>query len=695
MKTIISEFILGDMLVQYILSESSNVGLELIPLFMKAQQKKEKKFAVDSLVQVKLEQDDFPYGFANGLTMRNSSSTYLMKYKNQTIKEDENNVQIITELANDSNQKAQHILSYDKSYQVIELKVIYYNNASETISVEMLSSFSLCGITPFEQGEAPETLMIHRMRSKWSTEGRMESVTAEELLLEPSWSRHASYSEKFGQIGSMPVRKYFPFAAVEDTKNNVIWAVQLGCASSWQIELYRRDEGLCISGGLADYEFGHWRKSLKQREWLETPVAYLTVCNGTIDEACHRLVKNQKKTLPKKNKTRLPVVFNEFCTTWGRPSQDNIGKILQAVKNSDLDYFVIDAGWYADPIKGWEKNIGDWIISKELFEDGLKETVNHIKKAGLKAGIWFELEICASDSNVFYEEESHLLKRNGKTITVGDRRFFDMRDPWTVDYLSEKVIKFLNDYGFEYLKIDYNESIGLGCDGEESLSEGLRQNMLASQRFFGKIRNEVPGIMIEVCASGGHRLEPSMLALADMASFSDAHEEKEIPIIAANLHRALLPEKSQIWAVLRQNDTKQRLVYSIINTYLGVMCLSGDVYDLNEEQWATINEGIAFYRTISDIIQNGFTRYFGTKILSYRFPKGWQGIVRYFEDKTKAIVLIHSFLLEGQMEIEIPLESDYQINQIYEANSHNFIIRDKKLTITMTKEYDAVALYLT
>ena len=36
--------------------------------------------------------------------------------------------------------------------------------------------------------------------------------------------------------------------------------------------------------------------------------------------------------------------------------------------------------------------------------------------------------------------------------------------------------------------------------------------------------------------------------LGDLVSFSDAHEEKEIPIIAANIQRLVPPEKSQIWA---------------------------------------------------------------------------------------------------------------------------------------------------
>ena len=41
-----------------------------------------------------------------------------------------------------------------------------------------------------------------------------------------------------------------------------------------------------------------------------------------------------------------------------------------------------------------------------------------------------------------------------------------------------------------------------------------------------------------------------MLHRTSMSSFSDAHETPEIPIVAAALHRLMLPRQSQIWAVL-------------------------------------------------------------------------------------------------------------------------------------------------
>ena len=167
-----------------------------------------------------------------------------------------------------------------------------------------------------------------------------------------------------------------------------------------------------------------------------------------------------------------------------------------------------------------------------------------------------------------------------------------MQDPWVESYLTEKVIGTLKKYGFGYMKIDYNETIGTGCDGIEAPGEELRKNMEASVRFFEKVKREVPDIVLENCSSGGHRLEPSLMAEMSMASFSDAHECVEIPIIAANLHRVIHPAQSQIWAVIRKEDSLQRIAYSVAAAFMGRMCISGDVTELTAQQWDVIEKGI-------------------------------------------------------------------------------------------------------
>ncbi|QNU68202.1 alpha-galactosidase [Ruminiclostridium herbifermentans] len=694
MHKVLSEYVLSDMIVRYLVNEDGNVGFETIPASLKDKITTSKKYNIDPLVQIFIRGDDFSGGFANGHTMRNGQQANSLQYQSQKVENIKESQVITTILKSKSGYVVKHILTYHNGLNAFEVKTVFANKSDKNICLEMLSSFSIGGLTPFIEGEASESMNIHRIRSCWSNEGRVITESVEDLQLEPSWSGHGVRTEKFGQIGSMPVRKFFPFLAVEDTVTGVVWAAQLACASSWQMELYRKDDSLCISGGLADYDFGHWMKVVEPETEFETPTAYITVGIGNIDNVSQRLLSIQKNNINKLNKFyRLPVLFNEFCTTWGNPSHDNIKKIVDIIKGKGVDYFVIDSGWFADEKYGWDGTHGDWIVSSEVFPYGLEETVRIIREAGMIPGIWFEFENCGYLSKS-YKNEKHLLTRNGNVITSGLRRFWDMTDPWVIDYLSEKVISMLKKYGFKYLKVDYNETIGIGCDGYESLGEGLRQRILASQEFFRRIRREIPDIIIENCSSGGHRLEPSMMKLCEMASFSDAHECDEIPIIAANLHRVINPCQSQIWAVLRKKDSKRRIVYSIINTFLGVMCLSGDVYDLDEEQWKLIERGISFYNSISNIILNGTTYFFGSKLKSYRNPKGWMGILRKSEDEREAIALIYTFNGEFTDMLEIPVGSNYEINYIYCANENDVLLTNGKLFVKMKEEFEAVAVHL-
>jgi alpha-galactosidase len=122
---------------------------------------------------------------------------------------------------------------------------------------------------------------------------------------------------------------------------------------------------------------------------------------------------------------------------------------------------VIDCGWYKEPGIPWDLSMGDYNVSKELFPDGLEKTVDAIKAKGMKPGIWFEIENLGMAAKA-YQNEAHLLKRDGVTLTTTMKRFWDMRDPWVIDYLKKKVIGTLKKYRFEYIKIDYNDTIGIG-----------------------------------------------------------------------------------------------------------------------------------------------------------------------------------------------------------------------------------------
>lgn len=695
-KVQISKFDLGDMVLIYELdTKTSNVGLVMIPSKLKDTIDIDKKYEIDSIVQLKIVGDKFSDGFSQGITMRNSQSTKELKYDKQYVIEEKDRKTIVTILKNNYDHEIEHRIVWYYGDKAIETYCVFRNCSNKDTFIEMLSSFSFGGITPFEMGDAAESLLIYRLRSKWSAEGRLETSTAEELLLEPSWSKHGVYSERFGQVGSMPVRGYFPFVAIEDTKNKVCWGAEVAYAASWQIEIYRKDDALCVSGGLADREFGHWMKKVNAGEEFSTPEAILSVACGGIDKITQRLTSFHNKWLNKKAKieNELPVIFNEYCTTWGEPSYENIKAITEKIKDKGIKYFVIDCGWYSEEGKPWHLSMGDWNISEKLFPNGLEKAIEVIRQNGMVPGIWFELENCGCESEAFKNEE-HLLKRDNYVITSGTRRFWDMRDPFVIDYLSKKVIDFIKKYKFGYLKIDYNDTIGIGCDGAESLGEGLRQQIMASQNFIRKIQEQIPDIVIENCASGGHRLEPSMLKITNMSSFSDAHECAEIPIIAANLHRAILPRQSQIWAVLRKTDSLKRLCYSIASTFLGRMCLSGDINDLDAAQWELVDRGIQFYKKITNVIKEGYSYHFGPEIKSYRHPKGWQVVFRVSSDGSQALAVVHTFenTEKEKIKIRIPEALKLEIETIFSDKGKTPYVCDGNLICPMEEEYEAIAI---
>jgi alpha-galactosidase len=216
------------------------------------------------------------------------------------------------------------------------------------------------------------------------------------------------------------------------------------------------------------------------------------------------------------------------------------------------------------------------------------------------------------------------------------------------------------------------------------------------QDFFRKMRTELPDLVIENCASGGHRLEPSFMGLTSMASFSDAHETRDIPVIAANLHRLILPRQSQIWAVLHASDSMQRLVYLLTSGLLGRLCISGEIAALDEQQWALVKEAIQFYYQVAAVIARGKSRLYQFVSPSWQHLQGAQAVLRLAEDEHSALVVTHSFGAPMPTRIRVPLPgSGWQVAGRFPQTLAAPDISNGQLWYTPTQEWEGAGIYLT
>lgn len=584
--------------------------------------------------EVKIVGDGYGGGFSNGMTMTRSETVERLKEVDETGEVDSSCGKVSKFVDERGYRLEVHEI---KDGGAIRTWSEFINESDKDVTLEMIASFNLRGI---------KADRIHRLQSFWSAEGKLKTETIEDLHLERSWNGCSTRCEKFGNAGSMPVRKYFPFLALEDSETGHFTGVMLGIASSWQIEISCREEQeFYVSGGIADRDFGHFQKKVKAGERFETPAALIAE-GESLYEVCDKLVKAQHPVISEVD-DHMGIMFNEYCTSWGNPTIESIRKLADRLKGEGVQYLVIDSGWYGKPFD-WAGSVGNWKVNTDRFPGGMKEAADYIKSCGMIPGLWFEMELVGPSSPYFNETE-HLLKKDGYPLTVSGRRFWDMEDPWVIEHLTKEVIGQLKDSGFGYLKVDYNDTIGMGCDGGDDLGEALYRKLKSTQSFFKKIREEIPGIVIENCSSGGHRLVSSMMELSSQASFSDAHETTAIPVIAANMHRVIRPEQSQIWAVMRAADSKERLRYSLAATFLGRMCISGDIYDLSDEQWSIVKEAMEFYRAAADIIKNGYTSRIENTVTSYNKPEGTQIVERSYAGRT--LVVVHRF--ENSKEVSV------------------------------------------
>ena len=693
------DYLLGDVLVKYIINDEKNIGMVLIPKGTedKVQNPWEwdknfdfrarynRNWNLGSLAYYHVEGDALSL---SGFTMRDQLSTMQMKYQDQIVTTDGDTTKISTVLKSEKGYKIIHNLTHIKGLRGFVCSTEFVNETDTALNLDMLTSFSLDNLGPYAEDDGPNRYYLHRFFGGWSLEGKHLCQSVEELGLEKSWASYNNPVERFGSLGSYPVQRYFPTAVVEDRKAGVLWGARIAHNASWQMELGRFQDSFAFTGGLGDNYFCGWSKHLEVGESFTSPEAYICAVTGDIDDACAALCDMHKPAWRAYGEQGLPTSFNEYCTTWGKPTQAKMLSYCKNLKELGVKYAVIDAGWC---VEGQEqRGNGEWPIDKNIFPD-MKAMNKTIREMGMIPGVWFEFEVTTIGSRMFEPDYDYMhLTHKGEVVknhTI--RSYWDFRRKDVQDYLYEKVIKMLKDNDFGYIKVDYNANIGPQVDGAESGAEALRQHLEAVRDFFKRMKQEIPDLIIENCASGGHRLEPSMMGVAAVSSFSDAHEAVEIPYIAASLQRQMLPQQSLIWAVLHTDDDKKRLCYSLAATFLGRVCLSGQIDVLAPWQLEIVDEALKFYKKCETVISDGDSKIYGNRGTNTRYPTGTQVVVR--KTETEILAVCHAFD-DASASIAIDIPEGFEIAESF--NAKDVCVTDNQLIIPAMEDMSACAVLL-
>ena len=168
--------------------------------------------------------------------------------------------------------------------------------------------------------------------------------------------------------------------------------------------------------------------------------------------------------------------------------------MIAAAAKAGCEYFVIDAGWYADLHEDWSQTIGAWQPSTTRWPHGLKFLLDQIRQAGMVPGLWLEPEVAGAKSVLAQKPDNWFFMRHGKRVLKNSRLLLDFRNPEVRAYLDQVMARLVNDYGVGYIKMDYNVDSLQGTEiNADSFGQGLLEHNRAHLAWLERIVKQYPG----------------------------------------------------------------------------------------------------------------------------------------------------------------------------------------------------------
>jgi len=192
-----------------------------------------------------------------------------------------------------------------------------------------------------------------------------------------------------------------------------------------------------------------------------------------------------------------------------------------------VERFVLDDGWFSGR-RDDRTSLGDWWPSPQIFPQGLAPLIKKIQALGMDFGLWVEPEMLSPNSELYRAHPDWYIYVEGQVQpTQRHQLVLDLARPEVEAYLLAMLDDLLNKYAIAYLKWDHNR---------ELFPTGGRRvaQVRTLYRLLDALRARHPQVEIETCASGGGRVDFSMLARCARFWASDNND----PLERVRLNRA-------------------------------------------------------------------------------------------------------------------------------------------------------------
>lgn len=617
------------------------------------------------------------------------SETNSLRYASHRLDE---NALTITQ-TNDICEVTTEFYAFDDT-SAVRVRTSVKNICALPIAVESLSAFVLGGLFDGRTGVGKTFF------TKFTQGHHCECQPRRSSLEECGFNAYVDGGDKCfacKNIGSWSTKEHLPQGILDSDGRFLMFQIESNC--HWQYAVSAQNGELALFLGGESAFCGDVSKLLRPNESMRT-VSVALAFGDSLNSVIGEMTKYRRHIAGRcVADEHLPVIFNEYMhLSWDSPTEENTSRIARRAAEAGAEYYVIDCGWHnEEPGNIIYPYVGQWRESKARFPHGVRAVTDRIRSLGMKAGLWIEPEIvgvkCAEMLD--YYDEDCFLHRNKKRVAVMGRYFLNFCAPKVIDYLSEAVRRMIDDYGAQYLKIDYNEDVGV-------TDEDLCADRAAYLEWVDGICRRYPNVLIETCSSGGMRMDHETLKHFSLVSTSDQTDYRLYPYIAANVLSAVLPEQAAVWNYptvgecvigepfghdaqwVAEHITDEQIVVNTVNSLLGRMHLASHIELLSDGRFALLREGIECYNRLARIKKKALP-YFPFGFTSFGAPFCSCGL------KVDDTIYLAVWNLGGEKTVRVPIvEKILAVATEYpKALDTNIEFTENELAVRFDRAYDA------
>lgn len=349
----------------------------------------------------------------------------------------------------------------------------------------------------------------HTLGGAWGAEGQAET--------HPGLHAALALDSRSGKTGF----EFQPWLALESAEGvhlcEVMWS------GNWSLLARLRSGTTTLSGGLNDWGFAHL---LPPGAALVLPEVLLGFVAGTVDDAVRLLHDWRRARRPDPGRA-VPVQFN----TWYALDEDvDEARVLELVPQAaslGCEVFVLDAGWYTthawSPLANWHARAGDWVIDPARFPRGLAFVAEACRAAGMGFGLWVEPEAVGACAALRQEHPEWMHHLDGRPPAEDGRAVLHLGVPGAWAHAFALLAELVRATGAVWLKWDFNADLAAGgwAPGLGAGQDPLVAHYRGLYRLQDALRAAFPDLVLEMCASGGGRMDGAILSHAHTNWISD------------------------------------------------------------------------------------------------------------------------------------------------------------------------------